>query len=175
MWSGAMKKHAPTFDGSCFKIAPHLSKDERGTITSAFSILVGFGTLQCRLPWFHRAVPSTTLDKVFSYQGFATLIITDVPLPCQRLPLSFFNKKAAEICLSAQKLYFFPLLPMGYRGAKSGKILVKGHQHLEILQNFLRQLRMKNFLVQRQLVAESDGFLLKPWPQTVADLPLLRA
>ena len=30
--------HAPTFDGSCWKIAPHLSKDERGTITSALSI-----------------------------------------------------------------------------------------------------------------------------------------
>jgi len=28
------------------------------------SAYVGFGTLPCRLPWFHRADPSTTLDKV---------------------------------------------------------------------------------------------------------------
>ena len=102
------KKHAPAFDGSCFKIAPHLSKDECGTITSAFSILVGFGTLQCRLPWFHRAVPSTTLDKVFSYQGFATLIITDIPLPCQRLPLSFFNKKSCRNMPFYTKIIFLP-------------------------------------------------------------------
>jgi hypothetical protein len=33
--------------------APHLS------------LSVGIGTLQCRLPWFHRAVPSATLDKDF--------------------------------------------------------------------------------------------------------------
>jgi len=59
------KKHAPSFDGSCIQNAPHLSKDERGIITSALSKLVGFGTLRKgRLPWFHRAVPSTTLDKV---------------------------------------------------------------------------------------------------------------
>ena len=32
-------------------VAPHLS------------VSAGFGTLQCRLPWFHRAVPSATLDK----------------------------------------------------------------------------------------------------------------
>ena len=40
-----MKKHAPPFDGSCLNSAPHLSKDERGIITSALSKLVGFGTL----------------------------------------------------------------------------------------------------------------------------------
>ena len=39
------KMHAPPFDGSCMDSAPHLSKDERGIITSALSKLVGFGTL----------------------------------------------------------------------------------------------------------------------------------
>ena len=32
--------------------------------SSSFDSFVGFGTLPCRLPWFHRADPSTTLDKV---------------------------------------------------------------------------------------------------------------
>jgi len=29
-----------------------------------FRFIVGFGTLKNRLPWFHWAVPSATLDKV---------------------------------------------------------------------------------------------------------------
>ena len=36
---------------TCCLLAPHLS------------VSAGFGTLQRRLPWFHRAVPSATLDK----------------------------------------------------------------------------------------------------------------
>ena len=36
--------------------APHLS------------VSAGFGTLQCRLPWFHRAGPSATLDKGFNFE-----------------------------------------------------------------------------------------------------------
>ena len=57
-------------------IAPHLSKDGCGVITPTPSILVGFGTLKNRLPWFHRAVPSTTLDKVFNFGGFAKVIVS---------------------------------------------------------------------------------------------------
>ena len=36
------------------------------------SLSVGFGTLQCRLPWFHRAVPSATLDKgVLNFRSYS--------------------------------------------------------------------------------------------------------
>lgn len=44
------------------KRAPHLS------------LIVGFGTLDCsRLPWFHRADPSATLDKGFNCRNQCTM------------------------------------------------------------------------------------------------------
>lgn len=57
-----------------------------------------------------------------------------------------------------------------HRRAQPGKILVKRHQQLEILQDLLRQLRLKDFLVQGQLVGEGDGFFLEPGPQAVLHL-----
>ena len=36
---------------------------------SSSRVSAGFGTLQSRLPWFHRAGPSTTLDKGYSVDG----------------------------------------------------------------------------------------------------------
>lgn len=40
------------------------------------STYVGFGTLRSRLPWFHWAVPSTTLDKVFILWDLQIFIIS---------------------------------------------------------------------------------------------------
>ena len=37
---------------------------------SSSRVSAGFGTLQSRLPWFHRAGPSTTLDKGYSVDNF---------------------------------------------------------------------------------------------------------
>jgi hypothetical protein len=42
------------------------------------SITAGFGTLLSQVAGFHRAVPSTTLDKVFNFYAFIIAVFTDL-------------------------------------------------------------------------------------------------
>lgn len=65
-------------------LAPHLS------------VSAGFGTLQCRLPWFHRAVPSATLDKGFCNYRFYFIrscrFVKSILIPSSGISAPFFHR-----------------------------------------------------------------------------------